>query len=787
MADYTLGVEIKGDSSDMQEAFEEAKKSAEKLKKEMDGVGTSNKIGGLQSRLSDISKKAQEIGNKISGWGDKISGFGTVATATVTAPIVAAGVALTNAASDMDENLNKVDVAFGNNAKEVKAWADNATKQFGLSKNAALEATALFGDMATSMGLSTGEASSMATSLAGLAGDLSSFKNIDISQAMTALNGVFTGETESLKTLGIVMTDTNLNAYALEKGFGKTTAEMSQSEKVALRYAYVMDATKNAQGDYARTSDGTANSIRTFQAEVSNLAAELGQNLLPIITPLIQKATDMVTTFGSLDSSAQQKILAIAVALAAVGPALLIVGKIVSTVGTLVSAFGSLSGLLSTIAGAFGATGTAAGTAAGGMAAVGAGPIIAGIAAIAGVIAVVVTAFTNLWNKSETFRNSVGELIANVQAQFGKIAGTAQQYLEPVITMFQVLWDSLVSLAEPAVEAIVPLLSNVATIIGNVFTAIMAVVGPVFSWIISIITTTIQIVTPIIKSIMTVIIAIVSAIISIVADLTTFIADVISAMVAWIGPVIKPIVDFFGDVFTTAGTIIGDSLTTVATFISTWVGKASGIVKNLISTFSSVFQSISSIVSGIMESVGSKISGVFEAVKGAWSGLTGFVGGVFDGISSSVEALVNQVKGFVNGVIKGINTAIDVINKVPGVSISEIPQLYRGTDDWQGGFARMNEGGRGELTYLPNGSIVVPHDVSMKYARESARANQPDVVAINQPSNGKADTSILTELRAMKQLLAKGSQVIMDGQIVGGIIDTRLGQKAQIGGRLSLR
>ncbi|HFI0151098.1 TPA: hypothetical protein ACGO3A_001991 [Streptococcus suis] len=247
MADYTLGVEIKGDSSDMQEAFEDAKKSAEKLKKEMDSVGTSNKLGGLQSRLSDISKKAQEIGSKISGWGDKLAGFGTVATATVTAPIVAAGVALTNAASDMDENLNKVDVAFGNNAKKVKAWADNATKQFGLSKNAALEATALFGDMATSMGLSTGEASSMATSLAGLAGDLSSFKNIDISQAMTALNGVFTGETESLKMLGIVMTDTNLNAYALEKGFGKTTAEMSQAEKVALRYAYVMDATKNAQ------------------------------------------------------------------------------------------------------------------------------------------------------------------------------------------------------------------------------------------------------------------------------------------------------------------------------------------------------------------------------------------------------------------------------------------------------------------------------------------------------------------------------------------------------------
>ena len=123
----------------------------------------------------------------------------------------------------------------------------------------------LFGDMGTSMGLPTDAAAKMSMSLTGLAGDLASFKNLSLDEVQTALAGVFTGETESLKRLGIVMTETNLDAYALANGFGKTTNEMTQAEKVQLRYAYIMEMTKNAQGDYARTADGTANSIRTFQ------------------------------------------------------------------------------------------------------------------------------------------------------------------------------------------------------------------------------------------------------------------------------------------------------------------------------------------------------------------------------------------------------------------------------------------------------------------------------------------------------------------------------------------
>lgn len=204
MADYTLSAKITGDSSGFDKAIQSAEKAASSFEKKMES----------------ISSKAKSIG-------DKLSVIGTALTAGVTTPLSVAGKSMVDAASDFDENLNKISVAFGDSADDVKAWADTATESFGLSMNQALEATSLFGDMATSMGISQSEAASMSTSLAGLAGDMASFKNIGIDEAMTALNGVFTGETESLKQLGIVMTEVNLQEFA--DGLGLVYDDMTST------------------------------------------------------------------------------------------------------------------------------------------------------------------------------------------------------------------------------------------------------------------------------------------------------------------------------------------------------------------------------------------------------------------------------------------------------------------------------------------------------------------------------------------------------------------------------
>jgi hypothetical protein len=173
----------------------------------------------------------------------------------------------------------------------------------------------------------------MAESLVGLGGDLSSFKNIKIDVADTALTSIFTGETESLKQLGIVMTQQNLNEFARQKGMKKTVEQMTQSEQVQLRYAYVMDKTKNAQGDFARTSDGAANQQRIFTESLKELSATFGQNLLPVFTPVIAKMNDLLQKFGGLDQGTQQSILKFGAFAIAIGPVLTVISKLSSGIG----------------------------------------------------------------------------------------------------------------------------------------------------------------------------------------------------------------------------------------------------------------------------------------------------------------------------------------------------------------------------------------------------------------------------------------------------------------------
>lgn len=293
--------------------------------------------------IIEIDGDPSKLESALDHVGDSISDIGSAFTKNVTLPVLAAGTAAVKFASDYEENLNKVDVAFKESADQVKAWATTATEQFGMSESAALEATSLFGDMGTSMGLTSAEAANMSVSLAGLAGDLASFKNIGIDEAMTALKGVFTGETESLKMLGVVMTETNLKEFA--KGLGLVYDEMNQAQKVTLRYKYVLAQTENAQGDYIRTSDGTANSVRTLLSSVENLGAAFGEELLPTITPIIQDTTELIKKFGELDDSTKEMIIQAALFAAATGPVISGVGKLTSTAGSMIEAGRTLNAL----------------------------------------------------------------------------------------------------------------------------------------------------------------------------------------------------------------------------------------------------------------------------------------------------------------------------------------------------------------------------------------------------------------------------------------------------------
>lgn len=303
-----------------------------------------SELGKAKKALGGIGTATERLTEKLKKAGEKMGRIGRSMSTYLTLPLAAIAGAFIKIASDFTESLNKVDVAFKGSSKEVRKFAETTLETFGIAEGTALDMAALFGDMATSMGVPTDKAADLSTAMVGLAGDLSSFKNINIKEVTTALNGVFTGETESLKRLGIVMTQTNLKHFALSKGMSDNLEVMTQAQKVQLRYAYILEKTKNAQGDFARTSDGSANQMRIFFESVKELSVAFGEILLPYFTKAITYVNKVVKAFVNLSPATKKIILVVAGLVAVLGPLLIGLGFLSTTIiPALITGFGILS------------------------------------------------------------------------------------------------------------------------------------------------------------------------------------------------------------------------------------------------------------------------------------------------------------------------------------------------------------------------------------------------------------------------------------------------------------
>lgn len=377
------------DVSRLKRELIEAESKAKTFQKELNKIGNAN--------LKAISEQMKKIG-------DSMTKVGKSMTTKVTAPIVAGYTVAAKYASDYEENLNKLDVAFGSNSQAVKDWANTARTEFGLSKVQATDAASAFGALGKGIGLSESEAANMSTTLAGLSADLGSYFNVGVDESAKALEGIFTGESEALKKFGVVMTDTNLQKFAEDQGL--VWKEMDQTQKTMLRYQYVLAKTKDAQGDFARTSDGTANSTKIFQASLQDLGTAIGTNLLPIITPIIQKVTELINKFNELSPTTQKVITIIGLVAAVIGPLLVVLGTLVSSIGAIIGAAPAILGAMGTFI-------------------AGAAPVIAIIVAL---IAIGVALYKN-WDtikaKATAFKNAViatfNQFKANVTATFNAI------------------------------------------------------------------------------------------------------------------------------------------------------------------------------------------------------------------------------------------------------------------------------------------------------------------------------------------------------------------------------
>lgn len=276
--------DLSGSSGKMDKVFSFAGNAAKKM------LGLKTSTDDVAGSMEKAHKHSLTFGDVVKGIVTSeaiIGGFRAIGSAVGDmvrnmADFAKSGIAV---ASDLQEVQNVVDVTFGEKgAAAVEDFAKKAAGSFGMSELSAKKFTGTMGAMLKSMNLDDAAVQDMSLALTGLAGDMASFYNLDAEEAFAKLRSGISGETEPLKQLGINMSVANLEAYALSQGINTAWKEMSAAEQATLRYQYIMQATADAQGDFARTSDSYANQQRILQLNMENLSASIGKKVLPIIT-----------------------------------------------------------------------------------------------------------------------------------------------------------------------------------------------------------------------------------------------------------------------------------------------------------------------------------------------------------------------------------------------------------------------------------------------------------------------------------------------------------------------
>lgn len=257
-------------------------------------IDTRMDTSGVQNGVSEIKKSFNGLGSAVKKIGLLIGG------AFAVGKLVQFGKECTKLGSDLNEVQNVVNVVFPNMTEKVNEFSKKAVKTAGLSETMAKKYVGLFGSMAKQFNFTESQAYDMSTQLTQLAGDVASFYNISQDLAYIKLKSVFSGETETLKDIGVVMTQNALDEYALANGYGKTTSAMTEQEKVALRLAFVQKQLSAASGDFIRTSDSWANQVRVMQLQLQSLKATVGQGLINIFTPVIKVINTLLAKLATV-------------------------------------------------------------------------------------------------------------------------------------------------------------------------------------------------------------------------------------------------------------------------------------------------------------------------------------------------------------------------------------------------------------------------------------------------------------------------------------------------------
>ena len=711
MADYTLSAKITGDATGFDRAIKDAEKSAGNFQKN---------IGDMGKKLSSAGKSLQSAGKKITMATTAFAGtaaIGVKYNATMETYATSFEV-MTGSAEKAAEVVDELKDIAASTPFEMPELAETTQllMNYGFTADDALDKMQMLGD------ISQGSAEKM-NRIATAYGQMSSTGKVsleDVQQMIEAgfnpLQEISESTGESMESLYDRISAGTISVDEITASMQRSTSEggryFQSMEKQSLTFSGQMSTLKdNVQGLLGNVTSGIfeklAQDVLPKINEVLttvNTAFEEGgfQGVLDAIGEMSPALDGVITKIQSFSTFLQNLGIspaAFAGIVAAIGPAITVVGTLVRGIGGISTA---ISGISTAVSGLGGIKGIFTALT---------GPVGLTVTAIMGLVA----AFSYLMATNDGFRESVMTTISTIMSSLQPILQTLMGLL---MEIGGIIFETIGSV----LQQLAPVLAQIITFIGELVAMLAPLINQLISSLAPVITQIVQVVSNIIQSLMPPLISIIQAIMSAVQALMPPIQKIITVVVNVISKVmevISPIISFIGEV-------IGKIVEIISPIIEVVVGIVSKIVEfisPLIDVFATIFGAIFDVVGAVFGAIWDVISGVFSGIESAWNGLTGFVGGIVDGIGSAFNALVDGVKSVINGVIWAINGAIWVINLIPGVNIGEIPYLAHGTDNWQGGFAYMNEGGRGELTYLPNGSQVIPHDISVQYAKEAARAN----------------------------------------------------------------
>ncbi len=306
---------------------------------------------------TEVERRAARIQRQFQGLGDRFTSIGRQMTIGLTAPLAAFGVAAARAASDAAELQSAFNVTFGDMAVEMNRWAEVTGDALGRSTQEIQRGANAFGLYFNQAAETRQEAARMSQQFTVLAQDLASFHNTGVDEALTALRSGLSGETEPLRRFGVFLNEAAVQAKALELGLVPVNGRLTDQQKIMARSAIILEATAQAQGDVIRTNDSAANTTRRLAGAWEELKVTLGEKLLPLVTPLIEKLNNLANRFASLSPQTQNIILVVAGLAAALGPLLIAAGAIVNAIGALIPLIAAAGGVMGGLAAAAGPVG----------------------------------------------------------------------------------------------------------------------------------------------------------------------------------------------------------------------------------------------------------------------------------------------------------------------------------------------------------------------------------------------------------------------------------------------